>query len=119
MKNVLFEELHQRLAADHLHDASRDHEVCVRILPLCAGIEIQRFLRPHIQDVLTGGGLEHGRHQIVFRPVILIAGGVGEQHVNRDIVRARQIGQILRDLVVKRELALLLQQQNRGCRELL
>ncbi len=64
-------------------------------------------------------GLRHRRHQIVLRPVILVARRVRQHLANRHLIGPRQFRQILPHRIVHRQLALLLQHQNRRRRELL
>ena len=82
-------------------------------MPLHAGIEVERLLPPRVHDLLRVGRLEHSRHHVILRPVILVTRRVREQLANRDVVRARQIRNIFADLVIQRKLPLLLQKQNR------
>ncbi len=109
-EDALFQQVDQRHTADLLHDAARDHIVGVGVLPLGAGVEIERPFAPHIQDVLSGCGRQHGRHHVVLRPVVLVAGGVGKQHAERYFAGARELGQVLRHRIVQAQLALLRQQ---------
>src|SRR5262249_46179789 len=91
----------------------------VAVLPLHARIEIQRLASPKVEDFLSRDRLEHHRHHIVLRPVILIARCMGKQLTNRDLVGSRKVRDEPGDLVVKRQLALFLKKENRGGGELL
>ena len=64
-------------------------------------------------------GLEHGRHHVVLGPVVLVAGGVGEDFADGDFVAAGEAGNVFADRVVERELAFFLEQQNGRGGELL
>ena len=56
-------------------------------------------------------GLHHGGHEVVLGPVVLIAGGVGEDFADGDFVAVGEAGEIFADGVVEGELALLLQEE--------
>ena len=118
-EDMLGEKLKERLAGDDLNDAAGDDVVGVRVLPLCAGIEVERLLGPGVEDLLRGGGLEHGGHDVVLGPVVLIAGGVRENLADCDFVAAGEAGDVLADRVVEGEFFLLLEHEDCGGRELL
>ena len=88
-------------------------------MPLRAGIEVERLFAPDIEDALGRGGREHGSHDVILRPVILVAGGVREDFANGHLVAASEPGKIFADRIVERELALLLKHQDRRRSELL
>ena len=52
-------------------------------------------------------GVQHGGHDVVLGPVVLIAGGVGENLADGDLVAAGEAGDVFADGVVEGELALL------------
>ena len=64
-------------------------------------------------------GLHHRRHQVVFGPVVLVAGSVREDLADCDFVAAREIGHVFADGIVERELALLLEKEDGRGSELL
>ena len=114
-EDALGEEVEERLAGDDLDDAAGDDVVGVGVLPLGAGLEVERLFGPDVEDVLSDGGLDERRHHVVLGPVILIAGGVGENLADGHFIAVREAGNIFSDGIVEREFSLLLEQQN-GCR---
>ena len=107
------------MAGDLLDDAAGDDEVGVGVLPLGSGLEVERLFSPGIEDLLGGFGDEHGGHDVVLGPVVLIAGGVGEDLADGDFVAAGEAGDVLADRVVEGELAFCLEEQDGGGGELL
>ena len=55
-EDVLGEKVHQRFAGNLFHDRAGDDVVGVGVLPLGAGIEVERLLGPRVHDLLRGGG---------------------------------------------------------------
>ena len=45
-------------------------------------------------------GVQHGGHHVVLGPVVLVAGGVGEDLADGDFVAAGEAGDVLADRVV-------------------
>ncbi|MDD1450631.1 hypothetical protein NHF48_005990 [Sphingomonas sp. H160509] len=86
---------------DLFDDQAGDDIACVGILPLCAGLEIERLLGPTVDDLLRRDGLGHRREAVVLRPVILKARGMAEQLADRDAVAAGDAGNVFRDAVVE------------------
>ncbi len=119
LEDFLLEEGEERHAGNFFDDETRDDVVGVGVLPLGAGIEIERLAGPLVEDVLGGGGLEHVGHDVVLRPVVLIAGGVGEELAEGDFIGAGEMGKEFGDFVVEGELALLLKKKEGGGGELL
>src|SRR5277367_2137949 len=101
------------------YDNARDHVVGVAVLPFASRIKIQRLARPQVQYSVRRDRLQHERWHIILRPIILIARSMRKQLPDGDFVGAGQVGDEFRDLVVERELALLLKQQDRRGGELL
>ena len=118
-ENALLEKLEQRHAAHLFGDDAGDDVVGVAVLPLRAGIEVERDLCPTVHDVFRGRRQHHRRHDVVLRPEVLIARRHRQQLAQRDLVGARQIGKPPRDRVVERDLPVFSEQQNRRRRELL
>ena len=96
-----------------------DDEVGVRVLPLRSGLEVERLFGPGVENLLRALGVQHGGHHVVLGPVVLVAGGVGEDLADGDLVAAREAGNVFAHRVVERELALFLEEQNGGGGELL
>src|SRR6202041_3581336 len=88
------------------------------VLPVGAGIEIERLARPNVQNLVGGDRLEHEWRNVILRPVILIAGGVRQQFADGDLAAAREVGDESRYGIVERKLALLGQQEHGGGSEL-
>ena len=107
------------MAADFFDDGAGDDEVGVGVLPLGSGLEVERLFGPGVEDLLRGLGAKHRGHYVVFGPVVLIAGGVGENLADGDFVAARESGNILAYGVIDAELALFLEQKDGGRGELL
>src|SRR3546814_19030753 len=82
----LVQEIEQLHARHLLDDHAGDDIVRVRILPLGAGREIERLLRPAIDDLLRGDGMFHRGEAVILRPVILDARGVAEKLADRDLI---------------------------------
>src|SRR3546814_3143483 len=61
----------------------------------------------------------HRGEAVILRPVILEARGVAEKLADRDLIPLRDAGDVSGDRVIERELALILEQQQRGGGELL
>ena len=118
-KNSLSKKIHEGRAGDGLHDAACDDVVGVGVLPLRSGLEVQRLLRPGVQNLLRAFGLQRGRHHVILGPVVLVARCVRENLPYSDLVAARQAGNILADGIVQAQLAVFLQHQNRRRCELL
>ncbi len=118
-EDVFAEEVHELFSADFLHDCAGDDVVGVGVLPLRAGIEVERLFGPGVEDLLRAFGVQHGRHDVVFGPVVLVAGGVGENLADGDFVAAGEAGDVFADRVVEGEFALLLQEQDGRGGELL
>src|SRR3546814_14363674 len=70
----LVQEIEQLHARHLLDDHAGDDIARVRILPLGAGREIERLLRPAIDDLLRGDGMFHRGEAVILRPVILEIG---------------------------------------------
>ena len=119
MKDMLAQKIHELLAADFLYDQSGNHVICVRILPFRAWLKVQGLFGPGVQNLLRRLWLHHGRHQVVFGPIILVTRRVRKNLADRHFVPARQVRNIFADRVVQIQLALLLQNQNGRRRELL
>ena len=113
------EQVHERCAGDGLHNAAGDDEVGIGILPLRAGLEVERLFGPGIDNLLGALWFPHGGHQVVFGPVVLVAGSVRENLADGDFVALGEAGNVLANRVVERELALFLKQQNGSRGELL
>ena len=113
------QELDQRHPRDLLDDPPRDHVVGVAVLPLGPRIEIQRLLRPRVEDLLSRRRHHHVRHYVVLRPVILVAGRMRQDLADRHLVPASQPRDVARDGITEGEFPLLRQQHDRGRRELL
>jgi hypothetical protein len=118
LKNFLLEELQEGHAGNFFDDQAGDDEIGVGVLPLGAGIEIERLAGPLVEDLLRGGGLEHVGHDVVLRPIVLIAGGVREELADGDFVGASEMGKEFGDFVVEGELALFLKEEDGGSGEL-
>ena len=58
---------------------------------------------------MGGYGAAHGGHDVVLGPVVLIAGGVGEELADGDFVAAGESGDVFADGVVEGKFALLLE----------
>ena len=99
-KNVFGDELEIGFTGNFLKNATGDDEVGVGVLPLGSGLEVERLLGPDVQDLLGGGGAAHGGHDVVFGPVVLIAGGVREDLADGDLVALGEAGDVLADRVV-------------------
>src|SRR5947209_1541999 len=72
-ENSLSEELKQRLMRNLFNDEASYHVIGVAVLPLRARLEIQWLVRPTVQYLLSRYGLEHERHNVILRPIVLIA----------------------------------------------
>ncbi len=110
----------QGLARDFLHDRAREHITRVGVLPIRSRLEVERALRPFIDDGGWGRRMGHFGREKILRPVIPDAAGVRERLSQRD--GARCAGQSWKPLdhgVIQRQLALLREQQDRGSREFL
>ena len=101
-KNTIAEEFQKRLATRLLNNQPSDYEIGIAVLPLGAGLEVERLARPLIQNLVGSHGLQHGRHHVILRPVVLIAGGMRKQFANCDLVAARQVGDKTRHRIVER-----------------
>ena len=110
---------HERHAGHALDDRCGDHVVGVAVLPLGAGLEVERLARPSLHDLARRRRPLHVHEHVVLRPVVLVARGHRQQLPDADVRGARQLREPLRDLVVERELAVLLKQQDRRGGELL
>ena len=119
LEDAALQEGEQRLARRLFRDQPGDDIACVGILPLRSRREIERLLCPAIDDRLRGNRLFHRFEGIILRPVILQARGMAEQLADRDAVAATDPWQPLCHRVVHRQLALILQQQQRRGGELL
>ena len=117
-ENMLAQEVPVVLAGNDLHDAARDDEIRVRILPLGAGVKVERLLAPGVDDLLRGFGPFHRGHHVVFGPVVLVAGGVRENFADGHLIASREAGNVFADRIVNAQFALFLQKQNRRRREL-
>ena len=80
------QKLKQGLAARFFCNDPGNHIVRVAVLPLCAWVKIKRLARPTIQNFLSRDWLEHRRHQVILRPIVLITGGVRKQLANRNLL---------------------------------
>ena len=118
-KDSLAEKLQERHAGNFLDDDSGDNVIGVAVLPLGSRLEVERDLGPAIHDLFGGDRLQHERRHIILRPEVLITGGVREDLANGDLIAVGQTGDVLRDRIVERELALFRQQEDCGCGELL
>ena len=56
VEDVFAEKIHELLAADFFNDGAGDDVVGVGVLPLRAGIEVERLFGPGVDDVLCGVG---------------------------------------------------------------
>ena len=101
-ENVFGDELEVGFAGNFLNDAAGDDEVGVGVLPLGAGLKVERLFGPGVEDLLGGSGSAHGDHDVVLGPVVLIAGGVGEDLADGDFVAAGEAGDVLTDRVINR-----------------
>ena len=100
-EDVLGEEIEVGRAGDFFHDGSGDDEVGVGVLPLGAGLEVEWLFGPGVDDLLGGFAGQHGGHDVVLGPVVLIAGGVGEDLADGDFVAAGEAGDVLADGIVE------------------
>jgi hypothetical protein len=106
--------LQQRFAAGFFYDQSGNDEVGVAVLPLGSGIEIERLAGPEVENFVGVYGLQHEGRNIILGPVILIAGGVGEQLADGDLVAAGEIGDEAGDGIVERKFAVLREKKYGG-----
>ena len=118
-EDALGEQIHERMAGDVLDDLAGQNIVGVRILPLGAGLEVERLFGPGVENVLRGGGGLHRGHGVVLGVVVLIAGGVGEDLADGDLIAAGEAGKVFTHRIVELELALLLEHEQGGGGELL
>ena len=118
-EDVLLEEGQERLAGDALDDQPGDDIAGVRILPLRAGLEVERLACPAVDDHLRGRRVRHRLEAVILRPVILQARRVAEQLADGDPLAAGDPGNIFGDRVVEREAALIAKDEDGGGGELL
>ncbi len=109
---MLAEKIHELLPAHLLHDQPRNHKIGVRILPFRARLKIQRLLRPLVKNLFSRVRLHHRSHQVVLRPIVLVARSVAQDLPDRHFVATCQSRNILTNHIIQRKLALLLQDQN-------
>ena len=75
-KYLFLQKLQQRFATGLFDDESGDDIIRVAVLPLRAGLKIERLARPSVQNPFCRDWLQHIGHHVVLRPEVLIAGGV-------------------------------------------
>ncbi len=109
----------ERRPAGLLGDQRGDGVAGVGILPLGAGRKVERLAAPALGDRLRRRRHGELRRRVVLRPVVLVAGEVLQQHPDGDVLRLRQVRQVLRHLVVERELVILGEEQHERGGELL
>ena len=102
-----------------MHDERGEDEVCIGVLPLGAGLEVEWLAGELMDDGERVAGELPGGNGVVLGRVVLIAGGVGEEIDDLDVVRAGELGEVFADGVLQGELALLLQDEDGRRGELL
>ena len=75
VKDALVEEFHKAHSAGFFDDLTRRDVVGVAVLPARAGLEIERLVRPLIENLHRFHRLEHLVEDIILRPVVPVAGG--------------------------------------------
>ena len=118
-EDVVAEEFGEGLAGDLLDDERGEDEVGVGVLPLGAGVEVEGLAGELVDDGERVAGELPGGDGVVLRGVVLVAGGVGEEVDDLDVAGAGELGEEFADGVLKRELALLLEEQDGRRGELL
>ena len=118
-EDPLLQELEQRLAAHLLDDAPCNRVARVAVLVAGAWLVVERLVAPALDVRLGGDGLQPVRDCVVLRTAILVPRRMRQELADGDFIGAREVGQVLRHLVVERQLAFLLQQQEARDEELL
>ena len=108
-----------RHAGHLLDDHPGDDIVGVAVLPPGTGLEVERLARPRVGDLAGRRGMQHWRHDVILRPVVLVSRRHREHLPHGHFVGARQFRQPAAHLVIQGQLAALGQQEDRGGRELL
>ncbi len=111
-KDLLLQELQQWLPGHLLDNGRRQNVPGIGVLPVGAGLEVERPAGPLIENGFDRSGMQHLRGHKILRPEITQSRSVGQHLAHGHFGRIAQVGKPLSRRVVEGQFTLLDQQQH-------